>query len=438
MELSDLADAERYLDGFINRERQVGFDYEKLGLERIRALLAALADPHEGLACVHIAGSKGKGSTALACEALLRAAGLRVASFTQPHLETWLERFRIDGESAPEGALLQALREMQPALERLRADPRLRPSFFDVTTAAALLMFRSAGVDAAVMEVGIGGRIDSTNVVDSSVSVLTAVQLEHMDKLGDTLEAIATEKAGIMRPGVPFLHGPLGPEAFGVVLARSVALDAPLEEVAVHDVRPSRNGIAFRLDDGRAVASAVLGEHQAANLALAVRAAEHFLGAPLPARALAALEDLILPARVERIGDAILDCSHTPDSARALRTTLEARWPGRPWVLALSISRDKAAAEILAELAAPTRACVIAQAEPERSWLPEELEPLAWASGIGEIELVRDPVAAIARARELCGGDDLLVATGSVYFAGAVRRALLDCAPGAIGREPAR
>ncbi len=384
MQLATLPEIERYLDGFINRERQVSFDYEKLGLGRVRALLEAIGSPERGLACVHLTGSKGKGSSALACEALLRACGRRVGTFTSPHLESWLERFRLDGESVPLETLAAVLRDLHPVLERLRDDPDLRPSFFDVITALAFELFRRQGVDAAVFEVGLGGRLDSTNVLEPCVSVLTTVELEHTDKLGDTVEKIAREKVGIMRGGVPFLYGDLHPDARDVVLARAVAEDTPLEEVLPGQVLSRPDGIAFSLADGRRVKSAVLGAHQAANLALAVRAAELFQGAELDADALAALADLRLPGRLELLGSVILDSAHTRESAWALRRVLDDLWPERPVVLALSVGRDKDAGALLAALA--------------------------------------------PRARELCGPDELVVATGSFYFAGAVRSALLDCA----------
>jgi dihydrofolate synthase/folylpolyglutamate synthase len=424
MEFRTLADAERYLDGFINRERVADFDYEKLGLARIRGLLAAIGNPQAGLPCIHITGSKGKGSVALSAEALLRAAGHRVGTYTSPHLETWRERFRIDGDMVGVEAMLAALRRIEPAVERVRADPETRPSFFDVTTALGFEIFRDAHVDAGVIEVGLGGRLDSTNVVDSRVCVLTTVQLEHTDKLGDTLEEIALEKAGIFRKEVPVVHGPLAPEAWAALLARSVAEDAPLEEVEARHVRDS--GLRFELPDGRAVESAVLGAHQATNLAIAVRACEHFLGRALEPVELAVLARLRLPARLERFGELVLDSAHTPDSARALRETLESRFPGRPWVLGFAVTRDKDASGILRELAGPTRACVLTRADPTRSRDTGELRTLAEASGLHGIEVVPDPLAAVDRVAELRAPDEIGVLTGSVYFAGAIRGKLSD------------
>jgi dihydrofolate synthase/folylpolyglutamate synthase len=426
MEIHTLFDAERYLDGFINRERVADFDYEKLGLARIRGLLAAIGHPEAGLPCVHITGSKGKGSVALSAEALLRAAGRRVGTYTSPHLETWRERFRIDGEMVSVEGLLTSLRRIQPVVDRVREDPETRPSFFDVTTALAFEIFRDAGIDAGVIEVGIGGRLDSTNVVDSRVCVLTAVQLEHTDKLGDSVEKIALEKAGIFRKEIPVVHGPLPAEAWGALLARSVAEDAPLEEVEACAVEATAAGQRFELPDGRRVETGVLGAHQATNLAIAVRACEHFLGRELDAGELRSLARLRLPARVECMGPLVLDSAHTPDSARALRETLEGRWPGRRWVLGLAISRDKDAAGILRELAGPTRSCVLTRAEPLRSADTDELRALAEALGVRDVVVCPDPLAALDRVRELRDADELGVLTGSIYFAGAIRGKLLE------------
>jgi dihydrofolate synthase/folylpolyglutamate synthase len=429
VQLRSLTDAERYLDSFLNLERRATFDYERLGLARVRALLQAAGHPERGLPCIHIAGSKGKGSVARMAEALLVAAGRRVGTFTSPHLESWRERFRVDGEEVSVDALLSALRALVPGAERLRGDPELRPSFFDVTTVLALSIFRAAKVDAAVVEVGLGGRLDSTNSVEPRVSVLTTIQLEHTDKLGNTLEAIAREKAGILRPGVPAIHGPLAPEALAAVMASAVAQDAPLEEVGAQLLDESPAGMRLRLADGREVALPVIGRPQAVNAALAVRAVEHFLGRALSRAELAALERVRLPARVERIGDAILDSAHTPDSARALCETLRAIWPGRGWVVVAAISRDKDCAGIFQELAPLARACVITRSEPTRGADPETLAPLAWASGIEPVETEADPLRAVARARALARAGEGLLITGSLYLAGAVRSSLLGAWP---------
>jgi dihydrofolate synthase/folylpolyglutamate synthase len=429
VELRTLADVERYLDGFLNLERTRAFDYEKLGLARIRTLLDAAGSPQTGLPCIHIAGSKGKGSTALAAERLLLAAGRHAGTYSSPHLESWRERFRIAGEPVREAALVGALRRLLPAIERQRRDPELVPSFFDVSTALAFVLFRDLAVDAAVIEVGLGGRLDSTNVVAPRVCVITSIELEHTDKLGDTLEAVALEKAGIVKPGVPLLHGPLPGEAMAAVAARAIAEDSPLDEVRPAAVEIGEAGLEMRLADGRTLCAPVLGAHQATNLALAVRSVEAFLERPLGASELAALEQLELPGRLERIRlqqgcDAIVDSAHTPESARALRSSLDSIWPDRSRVLMLSISRDKDAAGVLQEIAPSVRLAVVARAEPTRSLDPEQLAMLAWASGLDHVEERESPATALETALAALRPGELLVVAGSFYFAGAVRSLL--------------
>jgi dihydrofolate synthase/folylpolyglutamate synthase len=423
--IRDASDAERYLESFIDHERTATLDYPRLGLERIAALLERLDHPERSLPSIHIAGSKGKGTVALTAEALLRAAGRRVGTYTSPHLVRWQERFRVAGQSVTPAELVAAVCKLQPVLEDLRADPALRPSFFDVSTALAFWLFRELGVDAGVVEVGLGGRLDSTNLTASRVSVLTTVQLEHTDKLGNTLAEIAAEKAGILRRGVPFLHGPLDPEALGALWARSSAEDADLEEVRARCLEMGADGQRIALDDGRELWASVIGRHQAVNLALAVRAVERYLGRALQPLELESLGRLRLPARLELVEPALLiDTAHTPDSASALCATLRELWPGRSCVLLLSVSRDKDAASIASALAPIARSCVVTRAEPRRSLAPEELEPLVWAAGVDAVECEEDPARAFARARELVAEGELLVVTGSVYLAGCALRVL--------------
>jgi dihydrofolate synthase/folylpolyglutamate synthase len=406
VQLRNLADAERYLTGLVNLERTSTFDYEKLGLARILALLETQDHPERALEAIHVAGSKGKGSVVLAAERLLRAAGRRTGAYTSPHLESWRERFRVDGEPVGEAALVRTLERMRPAIEAQRRDPELAPSFFDVSTALAFCLFRELGVDAP------------------RVCVITGIELEHTDKLGDTLEAIAGEKAGILKPGVPALHGPLPGEALAAIVARAIAEDVPLEEVRVAKVEVGPGGIDVRLEDGRRLRAPLLGVHHAINLALAVRAAEVFLDRGLERAELASLEALELPARVERIGDVILDVAHTPESARALRDSLDTVFPGRPWVLVLSVSRDKDVAGILQALAEPTRHVVVSQVASGRALDPERLTMFAWACGLEEVEEAATPARALAAARAALRPGELLVVAGSVYFAGAIRALL--------------
>jgi dihydrofolate synthase/folylpolyglutamate synthase len=434
-----LAEAERYLDGLVNRERGDTREYRRLGLGPVRRLLAALGHPERQLSVLHVAGSKGKGSTALCAEAVLRAAGRRVGVFTSPHLERWTERFRIDGAEVEGPLLAAALAKLRPHVDRLRAQtPEDAPSFFDATTAAACLLFREAGVHHAVLEVGLGGRLDSTNAVVPAVGCITSIELEHTDRLGSDLASIAGEKAGIVKAGVPLVWGRLPAEAEAVVEARAAALGAPharLGREIDFEVRDlGLDGSAFRVGDGGLRFAGRLplpGLHHAANAALALACVRR-LAPELPPDDLAeaarrGLRDLRLPGRLEILSRRpwlVVDAAHTRASAEALAALLP-RLEREQTHLVLSISTDKDRAAILGPLLPLASQVTVTRAEPTRSLDPAVLaEVVRVAAPRLAPRVVPNPHLALRAARETLGPRDCLVATGSFYLAGIARRVL--------------
>jgi dihydrofolate synthase/folylpolyglutamate synthase len=434
--LRSLAQAAAWLEGLINVERRPEVPYARLGLDPIRRLLARVGNPQATLSVVHVAGSKGKGSTALLVEALLRGLGERVATFTSPHLERWTERFRVDGCEVDGERLLAALERLRPHVTTLRAEaPASAPTFFDVTTAAALLLFAEARVDRAVLEVGLGGRLDSTNVVDPAVTCITTIELEHTDKLGATPAAIAAEKAGIVKRGRPLVVGALPADALAVVRERARAESAPIAELGrdfrVDSCTAGLDGLALRLRDGDLAIEArlpVLGLHQAVNAALAlacVRRLDAHEPAALAAAAPAALAAARLPGRVELLGRApwlVVDAAHTAASARALAAALRVV-PRRSVHLVLSVSAGKDLGAILDALLPLAARVTVTRAEPARSLAPAEIAAASRASAPGlALRVVPNPHLALRAARAAAAPDDLVVATGSVYLAGQARR----------------
>ena len=437
--LRDLEQAAAWLEGLIDLERRPDHPAARLGLGPVRRLLARVGDPQRGLPVLHVAGSKGKGSTSLLAEAVLRAAGARVGTFTSPHLERWTERFRLDGaEIAPErlGAVLERLR---PEVDAERAEhPDDPPSFFDVTTAAALLLFREARVEHAVLEVGLGGRLDSTNVVDAAVACITTIELEHTDRLGSTRAAIAREKAGILKPGRPAVLGPLPPDALEVTLARAAELGAPVSRLGVDFdatlLRADAHGMELRLRDGPLeleLRLPLLGAHQATNAALALACARR-LGiasdAALAAAAGRGLAAVRLPGRVELVSErpaVVIDAAHTEGSARALAGALAAI-PRRRTHLVLSVSADKKLGSILEALLPLADRVTVTRAEPTRSLSPAEVAAAVRAAAPAlPLAAVPNPFLAVRAAREGLAADELLCVTGSVYLAGIARRVLV-------------
>jgi dihydrofolate synthase/folylpolyglutamate synthase len=461
--LETLADAARYLDGLINRERLPGYAYQRLDLRPIHALLDGLGRPEQTLSVIHVAGSKGKGSTCLFAEAILLELGSSVGTFTSPHLESWVERFRLDGQPIDEARLVDAVRRVRPHVEALRAGPRETwPSFFDATTAIAFLLFAEAGVDRAVIEVGLGGRLDSTNVVSPCVTCITSIELEHTDKLGPTEAAIAGEKAGILKPGVVAILGPLRPEARAVVRARAEAVGAPVREwgeafeglepapsqgseAPLHALRYVEPG-GFELEFELVMPGAPARTNAALAIAC-VRALDAWSDEVISHAASAALSRARLPARIERLPHdpaVLIDSAHTARSARALADALATLAP-KGFDLLLSVSSDKDLRVLLEPLLPAARRIWTTCADPDRS-LPAEDLAARIRELVGparEVRAIADPVEAIGAARAGLTSDAtdrprlepgaiaetpteprMLCVSGSIYLAGLARRVL--------------
>ena len=433
--------ASAYLAGLINVEKERNAPYSRFDLEPIRRLMERLGDPQADLSVIHLAGSKGKGSTGLMAEAVLGAAGERVGTFTSPHLERWSERFRIDGREVAGEVLADAVERIAPHIDALReADPQRAPSFFDALTAIALLLFSEAKVDRCVFEVGLGGRLDSTNVITAAVSCITSIEFEHTQQLGNTLAEIAFEKAGILKPGVPAVIGELRDEAAKVVEARARELGAPLawlgRDFNVEVLDRDLDGQVIRLSDGSLRVDAriaALGSHQARNAALALACVARTPGVVQDERLIEAAKRGFaaarLPGRVELIGRSpwlLVDSAHTEASAAALAEVLRCI-PRRRSHLVLSISAGKDADAILRQLLPEMNAVTVTRAEPVRSLSPSEVATAIRAAAPGvSVQVVPNPHLALRAAREEIGAEDLLCVSGSIYLAGIARRVFSD------------
>jgi dihydrofolate synthase/folylpolyglutamate synthase len=435
------AAASAYLAGLINVEKERNTPYSRFDLEPIRRLMERLGDPQAELSVIHIAGSKGKGSTGLMAEAVLGASGERVGTFTSPHLERWGERFRIDGREVSGELLADAVERIAPHIDALREeDARRAPSFFDALTAIALLLFSEAKVDRCVFEVGLGGRLDSTNVITAAVSCITSIEFEHTQQLGNTLAEIAAEKAGILKPGVPAVIGDLGDEAAEVVETKARELGAPLArlgrdfdmEILDRDLEAQ----LVRLTDGQLRVDArlaALGTHQARNAALALACVARAPGVVQAERLIEAAERGFaaarLPGRTELIGRSpwvLVDSAHTRASAAALAAVLR-RIPRRRSHLVLSISAGKDADAIVQHLLPEVNEVTVTRADPVRSLAPSEVATLIRAVVPDvSVQVVPNPHLALRAAWEELGAEDLLCVSGSIYLAGIARRVFCD------------
>jgi len=383
----------------------------KLGLERIRAVLAALGNPEKSYRVIHVAGTNGKGSTCAMIAAGLRAAGIRTGLFTSPHLVEPTERIQIDGIPVTQAQFSRAFDVVHQAAGTLELDAH--PSYFETVAAMAFWLFRELSVQTAVVEVGLGGRLDATNVVEPALSVITPIDFDHQAYLGDSIEAIAGEKAGILKHGVPAVFARQQPQAEKVLEAKAAELGVAVRRAAEFEIRDldvDARGSCFS-----GIECPLAGEHQVDNAVTAALALETLGVSP---RGIAETQ---WPGRLEHISpnpDILLDGAHNPAGARALVRYLERFYPDRRRWMIFGAMRDKAVAEMGAILFPLADELILTAADSPRSITPEELAALA---GRGRA------VASIAAALELvareAAADDVIVITGSLFLVGEARAA---------------
>ena len=448
--LEDYPDSLEFLYGRLNYER-VGMPRipSELRLGRMRRLLRRLGDPHEALRIVHVAGTKGKGSTAAMVASALTAAGYRTGLFCSPHLQRLEERFSIDGRAATADELVRLVDAVRPTVEALDAENvaahHRGPTFFEVTTAMGLLHFAREGVGALVLEVGMGGRLDSTNIVRPVVSVITNISFDHTRQLGSTLAAIAREKSGIFKRGRPAISGDKGTDAREVIAASAHRHHCTLRQIGpdfsyeyqpppVPVTRPTAGKVAVKtwLTDWGMLDLPLLGAHQAHNAAVALATldvlAEEGLsvGREAVARGFAALQ---WPVRVEVMGEwpwIVVDGAHNVASAEALAETLRTCFPPTPRTLVFGTTRDKDLRGQLRALLPGTLTVVATKyVENPRAVPPEEIAEAVQSLDGPAAVIAQTPVDALDAARRRTPRDGLICVTGSLFLAAEMRAALL-------------
>ncbi len=438
-EIETYADALRYLYSFADYERHTPRQRDFQHLDNVRALLAALGDPHSRIRTVHVAGSKGKGSTVAMLTAVLTAAGNAVGTYTSPHLNTHRERYRLNGAPVSEDLLTNTLRDIQPVIEQVRADRSL--TTFEIATAFAFELFARQSVDWAVIEVGLGGRLDTTNVLSPELSVITSVSLDHTEVLGDTLELIAGEKAGIIKPGVPVVVSHQKPEAMQVIRSHAAATGSKLL-VVERLVRASRRKIRspqrqefaldtqLRLNDqplhGRVIGLNLMGAHQVENALTAITALcqlDRRQSRLNQAALFAGLETVQWPGRFEFVpGDVpiVLDGAHNPDSIQKLRHTVEEVFSGQRAVYVFGAGGSHDAREMLREIEGSP--LVLCRSTHPRSKPVSELAEMAVERG-ASFQEAPSVGEALATARGV-PGVEVVVVCGTLFVVADAREAL--------------
>lgn len=404
---------------------------EKHGLENTRALLEALGHPEARMGrVIHVAGTNGKGSTCAMIDAGLRAAGFRTGLFTSPYLCRFHERIRVNGAPISDGELMSVAGRVRAAAETL-LEKDIKCTTFELLTAMACLHYAETGVDFSVMEVGMGGRLDSTNVLSPEVSVIAAIGMDHMARLGSTLPEIAAEKAGIIKPETPAVVLSQSAEVMAVFRETAREMRAPLFETAPYEIIESdAYGCAFATELPAAglvrQRISLPGAHQAANACLALTALDR-LRIDMP-RAQGGVARAKWPGRLEWIGNVLIDGAHNPQGARALKAYAEEALKGRRVVLLTGMMQDKqhaACADIFSTLADEIVTTSV-------DW-PRALDAFALAEDYHGRAVSEPSIpAALARARRVAGEDGAIVVAGSIYLAGDVRNLLLPDDDGRI------
>jgi dihydrofolate synthase / folylpolyglutamate synthase len=471
--VTDHASALDWLMRQINYERTTAVPYQTAAfkLDRMRRLLALLGDPHLGLRAVHIAGTKGKGSTAAMLAAVLQAAGLKTGLYTSPHLSAIEERIAIDGRRCTSDDFTALAAELELAVGRLPSEASnpdaSEPTFFEITTAMAFLHFAREKVDAAVLEVGLGGRLDSTNVCSPQVCIITSISFDHTRQLGNTLAAIAGEKAGIIKAGVPAISGVTAAEPRDVIQGVATTVGAPLVQAgedytfssgelsgsnqalpALVSYAERVAGVPWRMDN---VELGMLGRHQAANAAAAIAATRRLAeqGWCIDEGALRqGLAQARCPARIEvlcRRPTIILDVAHNVASVAALLAVLREQFAPRRRVLIFASSKDKDTAGMLRLLAPEFDEILLTRyIHNPRAVEPEKLlemarvamaETATSASRAAVLHRFSTPEEAWAKGCSVADDRDLLCITGSFFLAAELRPLVLATTLGASGNE---
>ncbi|MBQ3669108.1 MAG: bifunctional folylpolyglutamate synthase/dihydrofolate synthase [Clostridia bacterium] len=400
---------------WINGARWKG---EKKGLENTRALLEKLGHPEQRMGkIVHVAGTNGKGSTCAFLESGLKACGYHVGLFTSPYLRFFNERIVFDGKPIDDEALIDVASRVREAAEALTYEG-VYCTTFELLTASACLYYALRGADYAVMEVGMGGRLDSTNVLPSSVSLIAAIGMDHMQSLGVTIEQFAFEKAGIMKPGVPVVVAPNPKSVIQVMKQNARSVSAPLylaDKPLIEE--QSAEGCRFTCKLSRSTVTQTItipGAHQAQNAALALTGLE-LLGVDM-ARAVQGVERASWPGRLDKRGNVLIDCAHNPQGANTLKEYVERFFKGRKKVLLTGMMKDKQVASCSEIFGSFADEVVTTQVSWPRAIGAEELKGF-YPNAAAAFDSVSEGLAA---ARSLAGEDGLVICAGSVYLAGDV------------------
>jgi len=394
----------------------------KLGLSRTSGLLRLLGNPQDDFKSIHLAGTNGKGSVVAMMGSVLQESGFRVGMYASPHLDDFRERITVNGAPIPRNCLLSLVERVRPLIPKVKRSST-QPTFFEVTTAIAFKYFSERKVDYAVIEVGLGGRLDATNVITPEVSIITNIGLEHTDVLGKTISSIAAEKGGIIKKCVPVVTAEKKREALEVFGRICGEKDAKLIKLSEHascsNVKCDLSGCTFDLKTTLRTYSSLrlklLGEHQVENAALAVLAAEQI---GIDERSIrSGILKAKLPGRLEILQKkplVVMDCAHNPPAMRVLRSSLKL-FKYKRLILVMGVMKDKEIDEIAKEIVPAADFVVINKPALERAAQPGAIKREVEKYG-KPVKIIEDVRSSVKYAKSIAGRDDLVLITGSIYM----------------------
>ena len=402
---------------------------KKNGVENMRALMDRLGNVQGAVPMIHVAGTNGKGSCCAMLERVLREAGYKTGLYTSPYIERYNERIRINGKPIAADSLVSLVEHVWPAYEACDRDG-IHITEFELGTALAFSAFAREKVDIAIIEVGLGGRLDPTNIIHPVVSVITEVGMDHMQYLGETIEEIALEKAGIMKRGVPVALGPQEKAARTVLMAAARGLDIPVYDPNAENVCETSRDVTFDVklheETIKNLTVSLRGSHQAENAcaALGALSALRSRGFKIPTDAIrAGMADVRWPGRLEYFGHVILDGAHNDPGVRALCAYADSWLPKEKTVLLSGMMEDKETGKMTRRLASRVRCVVCTQPDVPRAMTADALAAQYGAQGI-KTYAEPDVEHALAKARTLAGNDGTVLVAGSLYLIGAIRTLL--------------
>ena len=435
--------AEEFLLQTIDYEKltQYKYDTSTFDLKRMEEMMCSVGDPHTKRKTIHITGTKGKGSTAIIVSSILSRLGLKTGLFTSPHLTYLGERMKVNDKTISQETFVLLMNMLKPYIDKITAEtPILMPTFFEIVTAIAFLYFEREKTDLSVLEVGMGGRLDSTNIILPEVSVITPVGYDHTDRLGKTLDKIAFEKAGIIKEGIPVISSIQEPDALAVISKTCNEKRSLLylvgQDILIYDIKVAqRNGIygtecvieTWR-NRYKNIFLPLVGRHQVENCAAAIGSLEVLAGKGVikidNELIVNALADIRCPARIEVISEeplTIVDTAHTVASMKILRESIKESFSFRRLVLVIGLSSDKDIEGVLKEIVSISNDLIFTRTGNPREADPKQMLAIAKRFAHNNLMVIEDIDDALQEAKEIANADDLICITGSFFLAGKVK-----------------